>query len=101
MERKIVQNGGANSQQRCNQRITKSRARIEQVYAGLQQMGGEDLRCIGLERAVLQLNLTTATYNLRRLCGLNARVSPRLVPANTSQVRLKSRSKALQSEKAA
>lgn len=33
-----------------------SRARVEHVYASLQQMGGKGLQCIGLERAVLQLN---------------------------------------------
>lgn len=57
-------------QQRRNQRIAQSRARVEHVYASLQQMGGKGLRCIGLERAVLQLNLKAATYNLRRLCSL-------------------------------
>jgi transposase, IS5 family len=59
-------------QQRRNQRIAKSRARVEHVYASLQQMGGKGLRCIGLDRAVLQLNLKAATYNLRRLCSLKA-----------------------------
>jgi hypothetical protein len=34
------------------------------------QMGGKGLRCIGLERATLQLNFKAATYNLRRLCSL-------------------------------
>lgn len=57
-------------QQRRNQRIAKSRARVEHVYATLQQMGGKGIRCIGLDRAVLQLNLKAATYNLRRLCSL-------------------------------
>jgi IS5 family transposase len=60
----------SNCQQQRNQRIAKSRARVEHVYASLQQMGGKGLRCIGLERAVLQLNLKAATYNLRRLCSL-------------------------------
>lgn len=57
-------------QQRRNQRIAKSRARVEHIYASLQQMGGQALRCIGLDRARLQLNLKAATYNLRRLCSL-------------------------------
>ncbi len=60
----------SNCQQQRNQRIAKSRARVEHVYASLQQMGGKGLRCIGLDRAVLQLNLKAATYNLRRLCTL-------------------------------
>ncbi|MGZ8930652.1 MAG: IS5 family transposase [Methylosarcina sp.] len=57
-------------QQRRNQWIAKSRARVEHIYASLQQMGGKGLRCIGLDRATLQLNLKAATYNLRRLCSL-------------------------------
>lgn len=59
----------SNCQQQRNQRIAKSRDRVEHVYACLQKMGGKGLRCIGLERAVLQLNLKAATYNLRRLCS--------------------------------
>lgn len=53
-----------------NTRIAKTRARVEHIYAALEQMGGKGLRCIGLARAVLQLNLKAATYNLRRLCSL-------------------------------
>lgn len=64
-------------QQRRNNRIAKSRSRVEHVYASLQQMGGKSLRCIGLKRAVLQLNLKAASYNLRRLCSLKtAGVAP-------------------------
>ncbi|OAI16255.1 hypothetical protein A1507_11900 [Methylomonas koyamae] len=43
-------------QQRRNQRIAQSRARVEHVYASLQQMGGKGLRCIGLDRAVYSSN---------------------------------------------
>ena len=57
-------------QQGRNKRIAKSRARVEQVFASMEQMGGKSLRCIGLLRATLQLNLKAATYNLRRLCSL-------------------------------
>lgn len=53
-----------------NTRIAKTRARVEHVFASLEQMGGKGLRCIGLDRAILQLNLKAATYNLRRLCSL-------------------------------
>lgn len=53
-----------------NTRIAKGRARVGHVYASLEQMGGKGLRCIGLDRAVLQLHLKAATYNLRRLCSL-------------------------------
>lgn len=57
-------------QTRRNQRIARIRARVEHVFAGLEQLGGKALRCIGLDRATLQLNWKAATYNLRRLCSL-------------------------------
>ena len=57
-------------QQRRNRRIAKTRARVEHVFASLQQMGGKALRCIGLARAKLHLNWKAAAYNLRRLCTL-------------------------------
>lgn len=53
-----------------NTRIAKTRARVEHVFASLEQMGDKGLRCIGLDRATLQLNFKMATYNLRRLCSL-------------------------------
>jgi len=56
-------------QKRRNTRIAKTRARVEHVFAGIEQLGGKGLRCIGLERATLQLNWKAATYNLRRLCS--------------------------------
>ena len=57
-------------QERRNRRIAKTRARVEHIYASLQQMGGKVLRSIGLARATLHLNWKAATYNLRRLCTL-------------------------------
>jgi IS5 family transposase len=57
-------------QQRRNTRIARTRARVEHVFAGMGQMGGNVLRCIGLARATLQLNWKAAAYNLRRLCSL-------------------------------
>lgn len=53
-----------------NRRIATTRARGEHPFAGLRQLGGKFLRCIGLERATLQLQLKAATYNLKRLCWL-------------------------------
>jgi IS5 family transposase len=55
-----------------NRRIAKPRARVEHVFASLEQMGGKALRSIGLARATLHLNWKAATYNLRRLCSLMA-----------------------------
>ena len=54
-------------QQRRNRRIAKTRARVEHVFASLEQLGGKVLRSIGLARAALHLNWKAATYNLRRL----------------------------------
>lgn len=57
-------------QERRNNRISKTRVRVEHPYAALQQMGGKLLRSIGLARAELHLSFKVATYNLRRLCYL-------------------------------
>ena len=57
-------------QERRNWRIAKTRARVEPIYASLEQMGGKALRAIGLDRATLHLHWKAATYNLRRLCTL-------------------------------
>jgi len=53
-----------------NQRIAHIRARGEHQFVGLRQLGGKMLRCIGLQRATLQLQLKVATYNLRNLSWL-------------------------------
>lgn len=45
------------AQERRNKRIVvKPRARVEHVFAGLEQLGGKVLRSIGLARATLNLN---------------------------------------------
>ena len=57
-------------QEKRNNRISKTRVRVEHPYAAMQQMGGKVLRSIGLARARLHLSCKVATYNLRRLCYL-------------------------------
>ncbi|KVZ45756.1 hypothetical protein WK57_16930 [Burkholderia ubonensis] len=57
-------------QARRNRRIAQPRARVEHVFAALEQMGGKMPRSIGLARARLHLNWKAAMYNLRRLCSL-------------------------------
>ena len=57
-------------QERRNTRIARVRARVEHVFATLEQMGGKLLRGIGLDRATFQLTGKAATYNLRRPCSL-------------------------------
>lgn len=58
------------TQAQRNRRIAKIRARGEHPFAGLRQLGGKLLRCVGLARATLQLQLKVSTYNLKRLCWL-------------------------------
>jgi len=59
-------------QKRRNTRIAQVRARVEHVFAAMEQMGGKLLRCIGMDRATFLLTGKAATYNLRRLCSLKA-----------------------------
>ncbi len=53
-----------------NTRMARVRARVEHVFAALEQMGGKRLRCIGLDRATFPLTGKAAVYNLHRLCCL-------------------------------
>lgn len=60
-----------------NTTIARVRARVEHVFAGLHQMGGQRIRTIGLARAEFQITLKLAVYNLKRLtslhkCGITA-----------------------------
>jgi len=57
-------------QQGRNTRIAKVRARVEHVFAGLHQMGGQLIRTIGLARAQFQLTTKLAVYNLKRWASL-------------------------------
>lgn len=71
IQRKAAQGKPLSDRQKGrNTRIAKTRARVEHVFAGLEQLGGKGLRSIGLDRATLLLNWKAATYNLRRLCSL-------------------------------
>ena len=53
-------------QQRCNQRIAKSRARVEHVFGTLSQMGSTLIRTIGQPRANFALVMRAACYNMKR-----------------------------------
>ena len=55
-----------------NQRIAKTRARVEHVFGGMGQMGAQVLKTIGLGRARFQLTLRCAVYNMRRVTQLEA-----------------------------
>jgi len=54
-------------QQRRNQRIARTRARVEHVFAAMEQMGGKLIRTIGQARANVAMTLMAACYNLKRL----------------------------------
>ncbi|AJE14159.1 IS5 family transposase [Pseudomonas aeruginosa] len=54
-------------QQRRNHRIAKTRARVEHVFASIEQMGGKLIRTIGQGRANFAMTMMAACYNLKRL----------------------------------
>jgi len=53
----------SDAQERRNRRIASPCARVEQVFAGLAQLGGKTLRSIDLARATLHVNLKAATLS--------------------------------------
>lgn len=55
------------AQQRRNHGIAKVRARVEHVFAALEQMGGKLIRTIGQARANFAMTMMAACYNLKRL----------------------------------
>lgn len=61
------------AQQRRNQRIAKQRAFGEHPFARLAQMGGKQLRTIGLARARVVIGLKVITHNLMHLARLQQR----------------------------
>lgn len=54
-------------QQRRNHRIAKTRARVEHVFAAIEQMGGKLIRTVGQARANFAMTMMAACYNLKRL----------------------------------
>lgn len=54
-------------QEKRNQRIAKTRARVEHIFAGIEQMGGKLIRTIGQARANFAMTMMATSYNLKRL----------------------------------
>ena len=54
------------TQKRNNTAKSRIRARVEHVFASIQQFGGKILRTIGIARAEIQIGLMNLTYNLTR-----------------------------------
>lgn len=57
----------SDTQQRRNRGIAKTRARVEHVFAAIEQMGGKLIRTIGQARANFAMTMMAACYNLKRL----------------------------------
>lgn len=57
-------------QARRNQRIARTRARVEHVFGAIVQMGGKQIRTVGQARADFGLTMMAACYNLKRLVYL-------------------------------
>jgi IS5 family transposase len=54
------------TQKRNNTAKSRIRARVEHVFAAMQQFGGKTLRTIGIARAEIQIGLLNLTYNMKR-----------------------------------
>ena len=59
-------------QQRRNRRIARIRARVEHVFAAIEQLSSKRIRTIGQARADFALTMMAAAYNIRRLVFLHA-----------------------------
>ena len=58
-------------QARENKRRAKVRARVEHVFGTLETaIGGKQMRCIGIDRASIQIGLQNLLYNMHRLLFL-------------------------------
>ncbi len=51
--------------------MPSSRARVEHVFAAIEQMGGKMIRTIGQARANFALTMMATCYNLKRLAYRN------------------------------
>jgi len=58
------------TQIRNNTAKSKIRARVEHVFAAMEQYGGKTIRTIGIVRAKLQIGLLNLAYNLKRYAYL-------------------------------
>lgn len=61
--------GISDAQKKRNRRIATPRARVEQVFGALAQMGGKLVRCMGIVRVTFALHLKAVNYNLKRRMG--------------------------------
>lgn len=59
-------------QERRNERIAKSRARVEHVFAEIKRNGGGVMRTIGLKMAKVGMTMKALCYNIQRLAYMVA-----------------------------
>jgi len=53
-----------------NRTRSKTRCRVEHVFAWMAQWGGKAVRCIGLARAEVRIGFMSLVYNMRRFCSI-------------------------------
>jgi transposase, IS5 family len=53
-----------------NRTRSKTRCRVEHVFAWMAQWGGKTVRCIGLARTEVRIGFMNLVYNMRRFCNL-------------------------------
>lgn len=80
--RSQIQRKGARNQpltaweKQGNKTRSKTRCRVEHVFASMAQWGGKAVRGIGLARAEVRIGLMNLVYNLRRFCTLRRIAAP-------------------------
>lgn len=72
---KVLQTAKVRLTQR-NKTISRTRARVEHVFAALHQQGGKCVRAMSLARNALSITLVCVAYNARRLAWLGKSGSP-------------------------
>lgn len=53
-----------------NRTRSKTRCRVEHVFAWMAQWGGKSVRCVGLARAEVRIGFMNLVYNMRRFCAI-------------------------------
>lgn len=72
-----------------NQRIAKTRARVEHPFAQMRHMGGKIIRTIGQARATVAMTMKAACYNIKRLARFLADAVDAFYKARPSKTELR------------
>ena len=57
-------------EQQGNRTRSKTRSRVEHIFADQRKLRTKAIRCIGIARSTLQIGLMNLSYNMRRFCFL-------------------------------